>query len=178
MLAAQVAEARRWHWATAGPVLIEGASGLNSGFVNGAFEVVERPHNEPPIYRRADGRDWWLYVSSTGMWAVGDEEDKDALEEDKVERKTSSACWAHSVEAAEGRLPHEVGAAWKVKDRFWKLTEQQLRVLHGEEAEVAIAEVWVYAYPPACTHMNAGMPALCHRSSAQPMAARSIVGDL
>ena len=49
-----MAEARRQHWATAGTVLIEGATGSNSDIVNGAFEVAERPDNEPPIYRRAD----------------------------------------------------------------------------------------------------------------------------
>ena len=144
-------EARRQHWATAGPVLIEGATGSKSAIVNGGFEVAERPDNEPPIYRRADGSDGWLYVSNAGKWTVGDEEDKDTRE--------TSLGWAHSVEAAEGRLPHEVGAAWKVHHNdsmkvSGNPTEQQLRVLHGEEAEVAIAEVCVYAHAPAGTHTN------------------------
>ena len=65
-----MAEARRQHWATAGPVLIEGATGQNAGIVNGAFEVVERPENEPPVYRRADGWDVWLSVNNGGQWAV------------------------------------------------------------------------------------------------------------
>ena len=135
-----MAEARRRHWATAGTVLIEGSIGPNSYFVNGTFEVAERPENEPPIYRRADGSDCWLYISKGGQWSLSGKENKDA-------RKTSSMCWAHSVEVAEGRLPHELGAAWKVLDsREW--TEQQLRVVHGEEAEAATAEVCVYV------HMN------------------------
>ena len=120
-------------------VLIKGATGPNSGIINGAFEVAERPDNEPPIYRRVDGRDAWLYVDKDGEWAVGGKEDKDA-------RKTSSNCWAHSVEA-KGRLPHELGAAWQVVvSGEW--TEQQLRVMHRKEVEVAIAEVCVYV------HMN------------------------
>ena len=55
-------EARAQHWAMAGTVLIEGATGLNSGVVNGVFEVAERSDNEPPIYRRADGRDGRAHV--------------------------------------------------------------------------------------------------------------------
>ena len=97
------------------------------------FEVAERPNNEPPIYRRADGSNGWLYANKNGKWAVGDKEDKDS-------RRTSLICFACSVEAAEGRLPHEVGAAWQVLDGG-EWAEQQLRVLHGEEAEVGIAEV-------------------------------------
>ena len=128
-------------------VLIEGATGLNSSTVNGTFEVAERPDKEPPIYRRAGGIDAWLYVNHTGKWAVGDNWDKDV-------RKTSSMCWARSVEEAQGRLPHEVGSAWDVVDGVESrrgeyhsvgYTEQQLRVLHGEDTAAAIAKVCVYA---------------------------------
>ena len=115
-------QARVQHWAMAGLVLIEGATGSNSGIINGSFEVAERPDNEPPIYRRADGRDGWLFVGSDGKWEVGPMKDKDA-------RKTWSTCCAHSVEQAQERLPNEVGAGWKVYDNG-KWTEQQLRVLH------------------------------------------------
>ena len=57
--------------------MIEGATGPISGMVNGSFEVAERPDNEPPIYWQADGWDGWLYVSSTGRWAVGSKKNKD-----------------------------------------------------------------------------------------------------
>jgi hypothetical protein len=176
MQAAKVAEARRRHWATAGPVLIEpdvqfwsitqNSVGSNSDIVNGAFEVAERPDNEPPIYRRADGSDGWLYVNKDGDWMMSDKEDKDA-------HKTSLEGTAHSVEAAEGRLPHEVGAAWKALDSG-EWTEQQLRVLHGEEAEAAIAEVCVYAWPHACMHAHTGTLAFSRRGSAQPYGSPNI----
>ena len=142
------------HWATAGTVLIEGATGPNSQLVNGDFEVAERPDNEPPIYRRVDGRDWWLFVNKDDNWAVSHKEDKDA-------RKTSSTCTAYSVEAADGRLPHEVGAAWKVYTGT-ELVRQQLRVLHGHEAEVAIAEVCVCVKTHECTQAHTNMHACTH----------------
>ena len=118
-------------------MLIDGATGSYSDIVNGAYKVAERPHNEPPIYSRADDEDSWLFVDKDGQWAVGDTSGKDT-------RKTSARCTAHSVEAAEGRLPEEVAAAWQVWNSR-EFTEQLLRVLHGEEAEAAIAEVCVYA---------------------------------
>ena len=142
----KVAEARARHWATAGTVLIEGATVLNSGLANGAFDVAERPDNEPPIYRRADGRDWWLFVNKDDEWAVGDGKNKDA-------RKTSSRCTAYSMEAADGRLPHEVGAAWNVYIGK-ELIEQQLKMLHGHEAQAAIAEVCVYVRTHECTQVH------------------------
>ena len=164
-----MAEARRLHWATADTVLIEGATGSTSGIINGAFEVAERPDNGAPIYQRADGSDGWLYVSSFGWWVVGDEQAKNT-------RETSARCSAHSVEMAEGRLPEEVGAAWQVDDGQ-EFTEQRLRVLHGEAAKVAIAEVCVFAGLHAYTHTTAGT-LVFSRCSAQLMTAQSIAGDL
>ena len=158
-------EARRLHWATADTVLIEGATGLNSGIINGAFEVAERPDSEAPIYQRADGSDGWLYVNKDGRWTVGGKGHKGA----RKTRMSFDLCRAHSVEAADGRLPHEVGAAWQV-DNSREFAEQQLRVLHGEAAEVAIAKVCVYARLHTCTQ-NTGTLALSCRSCAQPMAA-------
>ena len=131
--------ARVRHWATAGTVLIEGATGSSAGVVNGRFKVAERPDNEPPIYRKADGSDWWLYVSRRGTWVVGDTRNKD-------ERRSLMSA-AFSSEAADGRLPHEVGRVWKVCDGGkWNqtpppYTDQQLRV-HDE----------VCACMRACTH--------------------------
>ena len=134
--AAGVAEEIRRHWAAAGLVLIEGATGPNSDFVNGRFEVAERPNKEPPIYSRADGKDGWLYVDKNGRWAVGDKKHK---AECKTGTLTGGSCWAYSLKAAQGRLPEVVGTAWWVLH----IGKQQLRVLPGEEAEVVVAEVYV-----------------------------------
>ena len=151
-------------------MLIEGATGPNLGGINGAFEVAERPDNEPPIYRRADGRDWWLFVNKDDKWEVGSKESKDA-------RKTSSARTAHLMEAAQGRLPHEVGTLWKVWDDR-EMAEQQLRVLHGVEAEAVIAEVCVYAHMHApcarasthtCRHTNRWPLTYSSRSLSPPI---------
>ena len=101
--------------------------------VNGAFKVAERPDSGPPIYRRADGRDGWLYVCNSGNWTVGPKEDVDA-------RETSWRCCAYSSEKAQGRLPHEVGAAWKVRNGGGWI-EQQLQVLHGEGIDWSVTEV-------------------------------------
>ena len=143
---AALAEARVQHCAMAGTVLIEGATGPKLAIINGVFEVAERPDHEPPIYRRADDRDGWLFVNSVGGWVVSNKEDKD-------ERKTSSTGWAFSVEAAQGRLPHEVGARWMVSVSG-ELTEHRLRVLHGKEADAAIANVCAYACTHASTHTS------------------------
>ena len=124
-------------------MLIEGAIGARSGIVNGGFDVAEWPDNEPPIYRRFDGSDGWLFVNVVDKWTVGDQQDKDA-------RKTLRGRYlrgrrAQSVEEAAGRLPHEVGTEWQVFNGNRK-TLQQLRLLHGEEAEVVIAQVSVYEH--------------------------------
>ena len=141
------AEARALHWATASTVFIIGAtpdsiSGDSiSGIINGAFEVAEWPDNEPPIYRRADGRDGWLYVDSEGKWAIGSEKDKDAL-------GLWSWAYAYSVEEAQGRLPHEVGLTRTVYDenaRGW--FEQPLRVLHGEAEVLVVCHTLWISYP-------------------------------
>ena len=138
----KVAAARARHWATACTLLIDGATGEIADTVNGGWEVVERPEGEPPIYRRADGSDWWLFVACDGTWMVSSKDAKD-------NRKTHSRGWAHSVAAAEGRLPHEIGTAWKVwNGREW--TEQTVRVVHGEEAEAAITEV---VHACMCAHV-------------------------
>ena len=111
MYVAKVAAARVCQWATAGPVLIKGATGLNADIINGGFEVAERPDDEPPIYQRVDGSDGWLFVNPrVNKWMVGEQQDKDA-------RTTSSRGRAQSVAEAVGRLPHEVGSAWQVLDR-------------------------------------------------------------
>ena len=55
----------------AGPVLVQGATGPNSAIINGAFDVAERPENEPPVYRRADGSDCWLYIDIGSTGKVG-----------------------------------------------------------------------------------------------------------
>ena len=100
----KVAAARARHWATACMLLIDGATGKNAGLVNGGWEVVERLEGEPPIYRRVGSRDWWLFVASDGTWWVGDNQSKE-------KRTIQSSGWAHSVAAAKGQLPHEVGTA-------------------------------------------------------------------
>ena len=164
---------RARHWATASTLLIDGATGEHAGIVNGGWEVAERPEGEPPIYRRADGSDLWLFVACDGTWSVGDKEDKD----ERKTLETQTWGWAYSV-AAEGRLPHEVGTAWKVLDgEEW--TEQTVRVLHGEEAEAAIAEVMhacmcahicVCACMCVClTHACTYILSICVRMHAYPM---------
>ena len=117
------AQARARSWATEGSLQIKDATGSCSDIINGRFVVAERPNNKPPIYRRADGSDCWLYVDEDGMWGIGSTEHK-------LFRKTSP--WAFSIKVAEGKLPHEVGTAWKVSNTehgssVW--TEQQLKVI-------------------------------------------------
>ena len=167
-----MADARARHWATAGTVLIQGAAGPHSGIVNGAFEVARRPDNQPPLYQRADGRDGWLFVNSRGNWAVGNKTNKDR-------RKISPGGCAFAVEEAEGRLPHEVGAAWRVRvngeltgaaDNEGQLSECQLQVLHGAEAEASIARVWMIARTHKFTHTSTGSLAFSRRYIS-PMAA-------
>ena len=83
---------------------------------------------------------------------VGDNESKDERGSMFLARRyPPTRTWAHSAKKAQGRLPHEVGAAWSVRSGAWQeelvasLSEQQLHVVCGKEAELAIADVSVFA---------------------------------
>ena len=142
--------------------MIEGATGPNSAIINSAFEVAEWPDNAPPIYRRADrwhGLNRWLFVNSEDNWVVSDRETKNNWAGER-EFKNGPRGVAFSEEAAQGRLPHEMGT-WKVFDGR-KLNKQQLRVLHGKEAEVAIAMVCGYMHTLAHAQMHTGKHTRAH----------------
>ena len=121
---------RRCHWATADTLLIKGAFGDYGDIINGSLEVAERPECKAPIYNRGD-TDFQPYVSSDDRWTIGHKQEKH-------KRKLKSIAYSNEVE--NGRSPHEVGTAWmEIVHEQW--TEQRVRVLHGEEAEAAIAEL-------------------------------------
>ena len=113
---------------------------MTVGCSNGRRQCQAPPRDDSWAVRLLDavgrGATALVFGRCVGAKRVGDKKHK---AECKTGTLTGGSCWAYSVNAAQGRLPEEVGTAWWVLH----IGKQQLRVLPGEEAEVVIAEVYV-----------------------------------
>ena len=87
--------------------VIMGARGPKAGAVNGTYLLTEQVQNGRPVFRKADGSDYWLwYQSSEKEWWVSD------TEEPKDGDKTSGVAYSVETNLAD---PSQ-GTRWMVTD--------------------------------------------------------------
>jgi len=97
-------------WTAASAVVISGATGKNSEYVNGRFELVERE-----VYSKVGDSYTWLFVGNADSWMVAETESKDTRKTKSVS-VDGSKIDGHAVAGAYGQPPQSGAREWKLYD--------------------------------------------------------------
>jgi len=117
-------------WTASSAVVISGATGKNSEYVNGRFELVERE-----VYSKVGDSCTWLFVGNADTWMVAETDSKDARKTKSVS-VDGSKIDGHAVAGAYGKPPQSGAREWKLYDdtkEEWRT--QTIQVEHMKEGE-------------------------------------------